>query len=192
MYAAAGIKGAMEPAIGLIEFNSIASGILATDAMAKRAEVSVVDSRGICPGKYLVLVTGDVEAVQRSLEAGLEAGGGAVTGKLLLPNVHAQVIPALIAATPVHALEALGVIETFNAPACIVAADAAAKETAIELVLIRVGNGLGGKSFVVLTGAWADVEAAVQAGIERIKEMGALVRRVVIPNPHLDLSSFIL
>ena len=182
----------MEPAIGLIAFNSIASGVLATDAMAKRAEVSVVDSRGICPGKYLVLVTGDVEAVQRSLDAGLEAGGGAVTGTLLLPNVHAQVVPALIAATPVHALGALGVIETFNAPACIVAADAAAKETAIELVLIRVGNGLGGKSFVVLTGAWADVEAAVQAGIDRIKEMGALVRRVVIPNPHLDLNAFIL
>ena len=182
----------MEPAIGLIEFNSIASGILATDAMAKKAEVTVVDSRGICPGKYIVLVTGDVEAVERSLEAGLEAGRGAVTEKLMLPNVHAQVVPALIAATPVHALGALGVIETFNAPACIVAADAAAKETAIELVLIRVGNGLGGKSFVVLTGEWADVEAAVQAGIDRIKEMGALVRRIVIPNPHVDLSSFIL
>jgi len=182
----------MEPAIGLIEFNSIASGILATDAMAKKAEVTVVDSRGICPGKYIVLVTGDVEAVERSLEAGLEAGRGAVTEKLMLPNVHAQVVPALIAATPVHALGALGVIETFNAPACIVAADAAAKETDIELVLIRMGNGLGGKSFVVLTGEWANVEAAVQAGIDRIKEMGALVRRIVIPNPHVDLSSFIL
>lgn len=182
----------MEPAIGLIELNSIASGILATDAMAKKASVTVVDSRGICPGKYIVLVTGDVEAVEQSLEAGLAAGAGAVTEKLLLPNVHEQVVPALIAATPVHELRALGVIETFNAPACIVAADAAAKETAIELVLIRVGNGLGGKSFVALTGEWADVEAAVQAGIERIKEMGALVRRIVIPNPHVDLNAFIL
>ena len=63
----------MQPAIGLIEFNSIASGILATDAMAKKADVTVVDSRGICPGKYIVLITGDVEAVDRSLEAGLEA-----------------------------------------------------------------------------------------------------------------------
>ncbi|MCX6358057.1 MAG: BMC domain-containing protein [Candidatus Aureabacteria bacterium] len=182
----------MEPAIGLIEFNSIASGILATDAMAKKASVTVVDSRGICPGKYIVLVTGDVEAVQRALDAGIEAGAGAVTEKLLLPNIHPQVVPALIAATPVHELRALGVIETFNAPACIVAADAAAKETDIELVLIRVGNGLGGKSFVVITGEWADVEAAMAAGTERIKGMGALVRRIAIPNPHVDLNSFIL
>ena len=182
----------MEPAIGLVEFNSIASGILATDAMAKKAEVTVVDSRSICPGKYIVLITGDVEAVKSSLEAGLQAGRGAVTEKLLLPNVHAQVVPALIAATPVHEIRALGVIETFNAPACIVAADTAAKATDIELVLIRVGNGLGGKSFFVLTGEWVDVEAAVEAAIERIKGMGALVRRIVIPNPHVDLNAFIL
>lgn len=182
----------MEPAIGLIEFNSIASGILATDAMAKKAAVTVVDSRSICPGKYIVLVTGGVEAVERSLEAGLEAGRGAVTEKMLLPNVHEQVVPALIAATPLHEINALGVIETFNAPACILAADAAAKATDIELVLIRVGNGLGGKSFVVITGDWVNVDAAVSAGTERIKELGALVRRIVIPNPHVDLNSFIL
>ncbi len=182
----------MQPAIGLIEFNSIASGILATDAMAKKADVTVVDSRGICPGKYIVLITGDVEAVERSLEAGLEAGGGAVTEKLLLPNVHEQVVPALIAATEAGEMKALGVIETFNAPACIIAADAAAKATDITLVLIRMGNGLGGKSFVVIAGEWADVEAAVAAGLERIKSMGALVRRIVIPNPHVDLSGFIL
>lgn len=182
----------MEPAIGLIEFNSIASGILATDAMAKKADVTVVDSRGICPGKYIVLVTGNVEAVENALNAGLETGRGAVTEKLLLPNVHEQVVPALIAATPVQKLEALGVIETFNAPACIIAADAAAKATDIRLVLIRVGNGLGGKSFVVVTGKWADVEAAVSAALERIKPMAALVRRIVIPNPHADLNRFIL
>jgi len=182
----------MEPAIGLIEFNSIASGILATDAMAKKAEVTVVDSRSICPGKYIVLVTGDVEAVEQSLEAGLLAGGGAVTEKMFLPQVHPQVVPALIAATPVRRLQALGVIETFNAPACIIAADAAAKATAIELVLIRVGNGLGGKSFVVITGDWADVEASMAAALDRIREMGALVRKIVIPNPHVDLNDFIL
>jgi microcompartment protein CcmL/EutN len=182
----------MQPAIGLIEFNSIASGILATDAMAKKADVTVVDSRGICPGKYIVLITGDVEAVERSLEAGLEAGSGAVTEKLLLPNVHEQVVPALIAATPADEIKALGVIETFNSPACIVAADAAAKTTDITLALIRIGNGLGGKSFVVITGEWVDVEAAVGAGLEKIKAMGALVRRIVIPNPHVDLNGFIL
>lgn len=182
----------MEPAIALIEFNSIASGILSTDAMAKKADVQVVDSRAICPGKYIVLVTGGVDAVRASLDAGLEAGRGAVTEKLLLPNVHPQVIPALIAATPVHEIEALGIVETFNAPACIIAADAAAKETASDLVLIRVGNGLGGKSFFVITGAWTDVEASVDRAVAEIKGLGALVRKVVIPNPHIDLNAFIL
>jgi microcompartment protein CcmL/EutN len=182
----------IQPAIGLIEFNSVAAGILATDAMAKKAEVTVVDSRSICPGKYIVLITGDVEAVRSSLDAGLQAGRGNVTEKMLLPNVHDQVVPALLAATPLSKINALGVIETFNAPACIIAADTAAKTTDIDLVLIRVGNGLGGKSFVVVSGEWTDVEASVAAAIEKIKPMGALVRRVVIPNPHIDLNAFIL
>jgi microcompartment protein CcmL/EutN len=182
----------MEPAIAMIELNSIASGILATDAMAKKAEVSIVDSRSTCPGKYIVLITGGVDAVRSSLEAGLRAGAGAVTEKLLLPNVHPQVIPALIAATPLNEIEALGVVETFNAPACIIAADAAAKETDSVLVLIRIGNGLGGKSFFVITGEWVNVEASVAKAVETIKGLGALVRRIVIPNPHVDLNAFIL
>ena len=46
--------------IGFLELNSIAKGIEAADAMLKAAEVRLVAARPSCPGKYHVLVTGEV------------------------------------------------------------------------------------------------------------------------------------
>ena len=182
----------MEPAVGFVELNSIAAGILATDAMAKKARVEVVDSKSVCPGKYTILVSGSVGDVEESLQAGLAAGADAVTDHLFLPNVHPQVVPAILAATPVEELLAVGVIETFSIPSCILAADSAAKTAEIQLLEIRLANGLGGKSYVILTGEIPDVEAAMAAGEEKVKKIGALVRSVTIPSPHSDLGRFIL
>jgi len=45
-------------AIGVVETNSIPRGILVTDEMVKRANVTVVESCPLCPGKYVVIVAG--------------------------------------------------------------------------------------------------------------------------------------
>ncbi len=182
----------MDPAIAFIEFNSVAAGIFATDAAAKKAEVTVLDSKSVCPGKYSILISGLTGPVEESLQAGIAAGADAVTDHLFLPQVHPQVIPAILAATPGGDLAALGVIETFTIPSCIQASDAAAKAAEIRLLEIRLANGLGGKCYVVLTGEIPDVEAAMAAGEAKAREIGALVRTAVIPRPHPDLARFIL
>jgi microcompartment protein CcmL/EutN len=60
------------------------------------------------------------------------------------------------------------------------------------LLEIRLANGLGGKSFVLLEGTVADVEEAVAAGVELVKEAGLLVRQVVIPQLHAQMRARIL
>src|ERR1035438_6329183 len=60
--------------IGLIELTSIAAGFLVTDAMLKTASVEVMLSRSICSGKYMVMVRGEVGAVEASVAAGIGAG----------------------------------------------------------------------------------------------------------------------
>jgi len=182
----------MEPAIALLELNSIAQGVFACDAMVKKAPVRLLEATSICPGKYIVLVAGEVAPVEDSLQAGLEAGGGYVVDQLLLPQVHEQVIPAILALTEVEELAALGVVETFSVAASILAADAAAKAAAIQLIEVRIAKGLGGKGFVTLTGEIADVEAAVAAGVDKAAEKGLLVSWVVIPAPHEDLTGRML
>jgi microcompartment protein CcmL/EutN len=178
----------MYPAIGLIELNSIARGIMAMDAMLKKAPIKLIEAMPICPGKYMVLIAGEVAPVESSLNIGLEVGGEYVVDDLFLPNAHPQVLPAILALTEVSELDALGIMETFCIAASIVAADAAAKAADITLIEIRLAKGLGGKAYVTLTGEIGDVEAAIEAGIAQAASKGVLLTQVIIPAPHEDVA----
>lgn len=179
------------PAIGLVELTSIARGVVACDAMAKKAPVTILRSQTICPGKYIVLIAGDEQSVRESLEVGVHIAGGYLVDRLLIPNLHPQVIPAVVSAQPLPGLEAVGIIETFSVAASILAADAACKAAEITLIEVRLGMGLGGKAYVTLTGDLHMVEAAVSGGIGAI-DSGYLLRHEVIPAPHADLGKALL
>ncbi len=182
----------MREAIGLVETVSIAVGIQVTDAMAKMADVEILESTAICPGKYMVLVAGEVESVESSLGRGVEVGGDVVVDKMMIPHVHPSVFPAILGATEAGELKALGVVETFTVASSILAADAAAKAAHVTLLEIRLAKGLGGKAFFTMTGEVFEVEAAMEAALEVARGGGNLVRSVVIPRPHKDLGASIL
>ncbi|MGQ9557373.1 MAG: BMC domain-containing protein [Desulfurispora sp.] len=179
-------------AIGLVEFNSIARGIAAADIMVKTAAVELLAANPICPGKYMALVGGDVAAVSAAVKAGVAAGGQAVVDDFVLPNVHPAVFPAITASSTVEQLQALGIIETFTVASLIVAADQAAKAAEVELIEIRLAAGLGGKSYVTLTGDVAAVKAAVEAGAAKAADQGLLIDQVVIPSPAGMLKKAVL
>ena len=61
----------MNSAIGMLEFNSIALGIETADFMVKAAKVDLLRSSTVCPGKYIVIVGGEVSSVQSSMKTGL-------------------------------------------------------------------------------------------------------------------------
>ena len=50
-------------ALGMIELNSISQGILAADAVLKAANVEIMRAQPVCPGKYVVIVSGGVADV---------------------------------------------------------------------------------------------------------------------------------
>lgn len=174
-------------ALGMNEVMSIPTGFLVCDTMLKTAEVTLVASGCVCAGKHYTVVKGEVAAVRAAVEAGREAAGGALVDALLIPNIHESVAPAIVACTEPEALKALGIMETFSLCAAIQAADAAAKAADIRLLEVRLGRGLGGKSFVLLTGEVAAVRAAVAAAEEQEQTQGLMSQSVVIPAPHPDL-----
>jgi microcompartment protein CcmL/EutN len=173
--------------IGLIELSSIAAGFQVSDAMLKAAAVELVLARSICSGKYMVMVRGDVGAVQAAVGAGRSAGNFAVIDSFVIPNVHEAVFPAIAGNSKVEALEALGVIESFSVASLIEGADAAVKAANVELIEIRLAMALGGKAFVTMTGNVAAVQSAVDAGAAVVAEKGLLVNKVVIPSPRPEL-----
>lgn len=126
------------------------------------------------------------------MAAGRSAGGDAIIDELLLPNVHLSVFPALAGAVEAGDVEALGVIETITVASTIVAGDAAAKAADVCLLDMRLANGLGGKSFVLIAGDVPNVEAAVQAGVRLVQDEGLLVRSVIIPQLHPEMRAKVL
>ena len=173
--------------IGLIELSSIAAGFQVCDAMLKAAAVDLVLSRSICSGKYMVMIRGEVGAVEAAVSSGLTAGNFAVIDSFVIPNLHESVFSAISGTTKIEALEALGVVESFSVASLIEGADAAVKAANVELIEIRLAMALGGKAFVTLTGNVAAVQSAVDAGAQVVGQKGLLVNKVVIPQPRPEL-----
>ncbi len=182
----------MNPAIGLIEFKSIAQGIITCDFMLKKAPIELLDSTTVCPGKYLVVIGGLVAPVESSMEVGLQVGKNYIVDSLLIPNIHKGVFPAIRGTSNINKIKSLGVIETFSVASSIIAADTAAKAAEIELIEIRLARGIGGKAFVTLSGELYSVEASIKAAEDAIRESGMVTMTTIIPNPHESLVSAIL
>lgn len=174
-------------AIGAVETSSIAQGTVTADAMVKTAVVDLLQATPLSPGKYWVLIGGEVAPVRAALARGLEVAAETVLDSLFIPQLHPMVVPALAGTTAIQPHDALGVIETLTAAAAIEAADVAAKAAEITLRDIRLADGLGGKGIVYLTGAVSDVQAAIEAGREAARRKGLLARSVVIPRLHPQL-----
>jgi len=172
-------------AIGAVETSSIAQGLVTGDAMVKMAEVSLLQATTLTPGKYWVLIGGEVATVRASVRRGVEVAAETLLDSLFIPQLHEQVLPAIAGTVPYRDDDALGVIETLSAASAIEAADAAAKAAAVTLRDLRLSNGIGGKGVVYLTGDVSDVQAAVDAGRALALRKSLLARSVVIP--RLDL-----
>lgn len=174
-------------AIGLIESNSIAKGFEVCDAMAKTANVEVLVAKSICPGKFIVMIGGDVAAVRQSVDSGQAVAGATLVDSFVIANVHPSIPAAISGGNSIGEVEALGVIETYSVAATIEATDAAVKAASVIPLRMHLAFGIGGKSYVVLTGRVADINAAVDCGAGLAGDKGFLTNRVVIPRPHPQL-----
>ncbi len=174
----------IEPALALVDFSSIAIGIEAADAMVKRAQIDVIRTGTVQPGRYIVMIGGPVGEVEESLDAGREVGGSTVLDYVLLPQVHPEVVEAIGGGRVPEVTDSLGVVETTTVSAAIHAADAGIKGAEVRLVEVRLADGLGGKGIVLYSGLVADVEVAVAIGVGVLERPELLVRQVVIPQLH--------
>ena len=120
--------------------------------MLKAAPVTLVRASVVCAGRFLILVGGDREAVDASVQAA-RATEARLAGSYVVSNVSSQVLNVLrrMNGTAIREkINALGIIETYTAASCVLAADAAAKAGDVHLVELRLSAGLGGKAFVLM------------------------------------------
>jgi len=172
-------------ALALIETRSIARGMTTVDALVKKAPVVMRSAHPISPGHYLIIIAGGVAEVEESFDAAVRHAGEMLLDELFLPQVHEDVSRAIAGEFPEAGedIDAMAILETHTVTASVLAADAACKAAEVQLVQMRLGQGLGGKGYFVLTGELHDVNAAVSAAREVVGG-DAFLSLETIPRPH--------
>lgn len=172
-------------AVGFLESSSIAKGIEASDAMCKMASVKLAKTTIVAKGKYIIMINGPVGEVESAMRAGKAVLDKALIDEVLIRNVATQVVESLDKRRAVEQLGAVGVIETKEAVATVLAADAAAKAANVHVIETKTVVP-GGKGYVTLCGDVGDVRTAVAAGISAIRK-DQVVTHVVIPQADPQL-----
>ena len=182
----------MSKAIGIVEYKTVSAGVVAADAMVKTSDISVIEAQTVCPGKYIIIVTGDLSAVDAAVNTARVQHGEQLISSFVLGNPHESIFPAIYGATEIEEVSALGVLETYDAASMVVAADEAAKTAIVDLVEIRLARGMCGKSYMMITGEIAAVQAAIERAKQTVGQEGMYLDSSVIAHPDAQIRKAIL
>lgn len=182
----------MSKAIGMAEYQTVSAGIRAADLMVKTADVDIMEAQTVCPGKYIVLISGELSAIRASIDATKALYGDKLIDSFVLGNPEPSIFPAIYGSNNIENKNALGVLETYSAASIIVAADMAAKTAEVQLIELRIAKGMCGKSYMLLTGTVAAVQAAIDRAQSEVGNGGMFLDSSVIPNPDEKMWETIL
>ena len=174
----------MSKAIGMVEYKTVSAGIRAADAMVKTAEVGIIEAQTV--------ISGDLSAVKAAVDTAVKNYGIHLINSFVLGNPHESIFPAIYGATQIEGVSALGILETYDAASIIVAADIAAKTAIVSLIELRIARGMCGKSYMMLTGEVAAVNAAVEKARSEIGAEGMYLDSTVIAHPDEKICRAIL
>jgi microcompartment protein CcmL/EutN len=178
------------PALSLVLLSEIPAGLKVLDALSKEAEVTILRTGTIQNGRYLVLFGGDVGSVERSHARALSVAAGHVLDDILLPNAEERIAPAILGGDrrwPAPG-DTLGMLQAPTPPVLLRAVDAALKGAEVELVELRVGDGLGGQAIASLWGETHDVVVALAIAEEafaRGNASGASTAMIARADPNV-------
>ena len=137
-------------------------------------------------------IGGALSAVQAAVEAAKPVRGEELIGSFVLGNPHESIFPAIYGSTHIEKVNAFGILETYDAASIIVAADVAAKTAIVDLIELRIAKGMCGKSYLILTGEVAAVEAAIGKAKQAAAKDGMYLDSSVIAHPDEQICRSIL
>jgi microcompartment protein CcmL/EutN len=178
-------------AIALLEFETIASGVLASDLMVKRSPIASLRCGSIHPGRFLILVGGSVASTEEAYAAGKRLGEAECTlrDSVFLGDVHPYLHDAVLGTRRDLVGDALAVVETRSSPALLAAVDAAVKSTTVMLCEVRLGDDLGGHALALMSGDLSDAATALEICADRAGDQ--LLARTLLPRLDPELRSLL-
>lgn len=88
----------MQYSVGVIELKSVAKGIQAADDALKSAGISLISAQPICPGKFELIITGELAQVNASMEKVRDTYTSYLIDSVLLGRIDPTVVKALLGA----------------------------------------------------------------------------------------------
>ncbi len=168
--------------MALLEFESTAVGILATDRMVKKAPVALLRCGTIHPGRYLALVGGTVGSTEEAHAEGMAVGteAGSLVSEICLPNPHPALAAALVGGRHEPEGDTLGVLEFSTSPGLLGVIDRILKRVPVGLAEARLADDLGGKALAIIHGELPDVQEAVELAPECLPAGSTLLQAAII------------
>jgi microcompartment protein CcmL/EutN len=176
-------------AIAVVELSGIADGLYCTDALLKTAPIAMIKSGTVSHGRYLIIIGGSTASVDESLQEALAAGQTSVLDHTFLPDVHPQVLEAVLGQRLPCEQDAVAILETETVAANVRAAELAVKGTAVRLVELRLAEyEMSGKAISVYNGELPAVQAAMELAGSFLRGRKEYVQYRIISRPHEALT----
>lgn len=180
----------MSRSIASFEFKSISKGTEVTDEMIKLAEVQIILFRVICPGRLLVILEGEEDAVKTVFNRGNEAGNGQILDSAIISGVKDTVIQALTTRIIKPSKGAVGLFETMTISSGIKALDSTLKGGNLNLVKLQMASGISGRLVFTVSGDVSDVEQGLKSGKDAI-EARRIINTSIIRSPDEMILKYI-
>jgi microcompartment protein CcmL/EutN len=157
------------PALAVLDFEDIPTGIYAVDAILKKAPIAFVRAGTVTHGRYLVVFGGSTGSTLESLNEALAVTGPAILDHAFLPDIHPALFDAVFG-TRRKANGSLLILETETASSIVRAVEAVLKGTPVELIEVRLSDtGLAGKGIALVAGTLPDIQSAAHMAGERAR-----------------------
>lgn len=182
----------MSRSIGALEFRSISKGIEVSDYIVKKANVEILFCKTICPGKFLVIITGDEGAVDEAINFGEEISGKSLVDRFKLHAVSPVIIDAFRNKYETkEIIDAIGVIETNKVCTGIVALDQVLKAGNVKLIKMQMALCISGKLVFTVTGPVSSIEYGFLE-TKNILSTHEYENRAIIPSPSEEIKKYLI
>jgi PduT-like ethanolamine utilization protein len=178
----------MSSAIGVVELRSISKGYETADRMLKTSSVHVHHLKPICPGKFLIIISGDTADVQEAMDFAKVDAKDFRISDFVLHGVHPEIVEGLKKRYSPQAVDAIGIMETSTVSSGIFALNNALKQSDIHVKRMNLGMAIGGKFLAVFTGSVSDVEQGMKVILSSMDEK-RMVHYSVIPSPAEEIKN---
>ncbi len=176
----------MSRAILIVEYSNISRGVGMLDRLVKQSVIVPLYARPICIGKYVMILSGEVEDLRESQKVLQSVGRERLMSTFLLTAAHKDLLAYFTQTDkhrkPADKVEAIGILETRTIAAGLFSLDAALKSGNVALLKLGMGQLIGGKCYYLLAGTVSDVQQALDHG-KNILPKQDFVGLEVIPSP---------